>query len=391
MGGAADQRLEGAGGQSGGPGGAFGEHLEGPADGVQVAVDVESAPVAFALRRGVSVGVDEPGGAVVDPADGAQVDDLDLPAVVDDVLGLHVAVQQAPVVQVLQGAEDLAAVGDDVPELEAAGAEQPRQLLLGGEADPGQGPAADVLHHDVAGRFGVAGYLVLDVGDDADDVAVVQRGERAALLDGRPAGHGVAGVDQALEDDVQAGHPGVLGEVDPAVAADGEVAEHRVVPGDPVSGAQLRPERVLGPALGAEPVVGRGAAVVGDTDGAGAVVDAAAPAAGGGPGDGVGGLGGVRGGEVGQDQQSVAVQLSGGRGPRALRGPGPRASGPAGSGSGSGGVAVGSGARGRRKQVSQNPVTMMWPPRQSALAQALPLMPRAPRAAAGRAGTFSVS
>ncbi len=91
---------------------------------------------------------------------------------------------------------------------------------------------------------------------------------------------------------------------------------------------------------------------------------------------------------MGQDQQPVAVQLSGGRGPGPCAGRA-GASGPAGPVSG--GVAAGSGAGGRRKQVSQNPVTMMWPPRQSALAQALPLMPGAPRTAVGRAGTFSVS
>ena len=187
---------------------------------------------------------------VVDPAHAAEVDELDLVADLDEVVGLEVAVDEPEVVEVLERRQDLEDVGEGLvggDRVVAAGLAHP--LLEDGL----QRGAADVLHDDVAGV--VVGDEVVDL----DDVRVRDLGEEPLLGDRRGQRVGVAGVEQALEDDPAVRHVLVAGEVDPAEAAVGEAAGHLVLPGDEVAGLELGVEGERLAALGAE--AGRAARV----------------------------------------------------------------------------------------------------------------------------------
>lgn len=173
-----------------------------------------------------------------------QVDELDLVAAVDDVGGLHVAVQQTAPVQVVQRVEDLQAVGGHVlgpqraAERMAASARLPLDLL--------QGLPDDVLHHDVVDELAAARVGVPHEVPDADDVGVVELDQRFAFgVDQLPGTVGVR-VDQSLDRD-EVADPLVLGEVDPAQPAAGQG------PGDPVLVADqfvLAQRRLRGGLLG---------------------------------------------------------------------------------------------------------------------------------------------
>ena len=126
-----------------------GEHGQEPAHGVQVGAG--RRPVVLDLRRLVADRpVDRP--VVVDVADAAHVDELELLFGLDDVVRLEVAVDKAPVVQVAERGQDLQRVGERVRQRDRLAP------LAGVEPDLLERLAADVLHHDVARGLAVAGW-----------------------------------------------------------------------------------------------------------------------------------------------------------------------------------------------------------------------------------------
>ena len=196
------------------------------------------------LRRLVADGAVDGGLVVVEPAYAAEVDQLDGVADLDQVVGLEVAVDQAEIVQVLEGGQHLEDVGQRLVHRQrvvaATGLPHPvLQDVL--ERDP-----ADVLHHDVAGT--VVGDEVVDLHDQR----VLDLRQELLLDDGHREGVGVAGVEQTLQHHPPVGDVLVLGEVDPAETAVGEAARHLVLVRHQVTWLELRGEGELVAALGAE-------------------------------------------------------------------------------------------------------------------------------------------
>ena len=148
--------------------------------------------------------------------------------------------------QVAQGGQHLDRVRERVRHRHrAAGGPRVDQDLL-------ERLAADVLHHDVAGRLARPPVRVLDEVVDPHDVRVLDLGQELALGHGRGHRVRVAGVQQALEHHPAVADVVVPGQVDPAEPAVREAAEHLVLPGHQVAGLQLRAEREPGPAVPAE-------------------------------------------------------------------------------------------------------------------------------------------
>ena len=196
---------------------------------------------------------------VVDVAYAAEVDQLERVADLDQVVRLEVAVDEAEVVEVLEGRQDLEDVGQRLVDGQrvvgpAVGPHPLLEHLL-------ERPAADVLHDDVAG---------LAVGDevvDLDDQRVLDLREEALLGDGGRERVGVAGVEQALEHHPAVGDVLVAGQVDPAEAAVGQAAGDLVLPGDQVAGVQLGGEGELLAARRAEALGAPRTAVLAAPDG----------------------------------------------------------------------------------------------------------------------------
>jgi hypothetical protein len=196
---------------------------------------------------------------VVDPHDTAEVDEFDLVAGLDDVVGLEVAEDQAPVVQVTERGHDLDQVCEGLRRRQRGGLVAvglPAALEDGLEA-----LAADVLHDDVT-RTTVRHEIV-----DLDDVRVLDLGEEPLLRLCRGEGVGVTGVQQTLEDDPPVGDVLVDGQVDPAQAAMGQRADDLVLAADQVARLQFRREVELLPAVGAETRRAAGAFAAGPSDG----------------------------------------------------------------------------------------------------------------------------
>jgi hypothetical protein len=247
-----------------------GEHGQAPADRVEVGA--RRRAVGLDLRRLVpDRSVDR--AVAVDGPDAAHVDELDLLLELYDVVRLEVAVDEPAVVQVAERGQDLERVGErDLERHRAAGL-----LLAGLEPDLLQRLAADVLHHDVAGRLAVTPACVLHEVVDADDVRVLDLGEELPLGEGGGHRVRVPGVEQALEHHPAVADVAVLRQVNPAESAVGEAAEHQVLPGHQLTGDQLGTEGVGVAAVRAEPVRRAGPAVARLADGIAAV--AAEPAA----------------------------------------------------------------------------------------------------------------
>ena len=182
----------------------------------------------------------------VDAAHAAHVDELELLLGLDHVVRLEVAVHQPPVVQVPQRRQHLDRVRDRVRERHrAAVAPGVLQDLL-------ERLAAHVLHHDVPGRLPRPPVRVLHEVIDPHDIRVFHLGEELALGDRGGHGIGVAGIEQALEHHPAVADVVVPGQVDPAEPAEGEAAEHLVLPRHQVARLQLRAEREPGAAVAAE-------------------------------------------------------------------------------------------------------------------------------------------
>ena len=113
---------------------------------------------------------------------------------------------------------------------------------------------AHVLHHDVPGRLPRAAVRVLDEVIDPDDIRVLHLGQELALGDRDRHGVRVPRVQQALEHHPAVADVAVPGQVDPAEAAEGEAAEHLILPGHQFARLQLRAEREPGAAVPAEPL-----------------------------------------------------------------------------------------------------------------------------------------
>lgn len=153
--------------------------------------------------------------------------------------------------QVGEGFEDLAAVGDDVLDVED-------EVALPGRLDDGgQGPVADVLHHDVAAGDRAVGAAGADEVPDLDDAFVPDGDEAAALLGGLDGAAFRVPVQHSLHGD-EVFEVGVAGEVDPALAAVGDgpedavlVLEQRPVP------VEFGSVGVRGAASGAVALLGR--------------------------------------------------------------------------------------------------------------------------------------
>ena len=127
--------------------------------------------------------------------------------------------------------------------------------------------AAHVLHHDVPGRLPRPPVRMLHEVVDPHDIRVFHLGEELALGDRGGHGVGVAGVEQALEHHPAVADVVVPGQVDPAEPAEGEAAEHLVLPGHQVARLQLRAEREPGAAVAAETLGQPGPAVLAAPDG----------------------------------------------------------------------------------------------------------------------------
>lgn len=153
------------------------EFGQGHPDGVDVVGDGQRSAV---VRLGGRESGGDHGGRLGDaaPAHPAEVDDLDAVVPVDDIGRLHVPVQEFHAVQMGEGFEDLAAVGDDVFDVEDEGA------LPGRFDDRGERTVADVVHHDVAAGHGAVVAAGADEVPDADDAFVPDGDEAAALLVG---------------------------------------------------------------------------------------------------------------------------------------------------------------------------------------------------------------
>ena len=152
-------------------------------------------------------------------------------------------------------------VGERGQDLEHVG-----QRLLGGHrlarvAHRLERPAAEVLHDDV-GRGVVPGHHVVD----AHDARVHELGEEPLLRVGRGERGGVAGVQQALEDDPAVADLAVARQVHPAEAAVREGAEDLVLAGDEVARPQRRGERERVPHCGQNPSVRPGRSVAAPPD-----------------------------------------------------------------------------------------------------------------------------
>jgi hypothetical protein len=237
------------------------QHGERAPDRVEVGRDRRA--VLGDLRRLVADRAVDRAVQVVDPPHRAEVDELELLLHLDHVRRLEVAVEQAPVVQVAERAQDLQHVRDRVGEWQRLGvpglAQPPPQHVL-------ERLAADVLHHDVADEPPGRRVGVLHEVDDLDDVRVVDADEEAPLGLGGGERLGVHRVEQALEHHPPAVEVAVRGEVDPAEAAVREAALHLVLPGDEVALAQLRGEREPGAAVRAEPLGAAGPVAPGAAD-----------------------------------------------------------------------------------------------------------------------------
>jgi hypothetical protein len=127
--------------------------------------------------------------------------------------------------------------------------------------------AAHVLHHDVPGRLPRPPVRVLHEVIDPHDIRMFHLGEELAL--GHRGGHGigVAGIEQALEHHPAVADVVVPGQVDPAESAEGEAAEHLVLPRHQVTRLQLRAEREPGAAVAAETLGQAGPAILTAPDG----------------------------------------------------------------------------------------------------------------------------
>ena len=217
-------------------------------------------PVGPDLGRLVADGPVD-GLVAVDPAHAAHVDELELLLGLDDVVRLEVAVHQSVVVQVTQRGQHLDGVRDRVRQRHRA-AVAPRVLQ-----DLLERLAAHVLHHDVPGRLPRPPVRVLDEVVDADDVRVFHLGEELALGDRGRHGVRVPGVQQALKHHPAVADVAVAGQVDPAEPAEGEAAEHLVLPRHQITRLQLRAEREPGAAVAAEAFGQPGAPVPAAPDG----------------------------------------------------------------------------------------------------------------------------
>ena len=113
---------------------------------------------------------------------------------------------------------------------------------------------AHVLHHDVPGRLPRAAVRVLDEVIDPDDIRVLHLGQELALGDRDRHGVRVPRVQQALEHHPAVADVAVPGQVDPAEPAEGEAAEHLILPGHQFARLQLGAEREAGAAVPAEPL-----------------------------------------------------------------------------------------------------------------------------------------
>ena len=176
----------------------------------------------------------------------AEVDQLQPARGRDDVRRLEVAVQQADVVKVCDGREDLEDVFDRQLDRQRIGLVAvglpPRAELLA------EAPAVHPLHHDVAVT------VMFDEVVDLDDVGVLDLGEGLPL--GQCGGHGrrVAAVDQTLESHPAVVDPTVAGHVDPSEAAVVGGAGYLILAGDQLAPPQLGRERERMTTLAAEPL-----------------------------------------------------------------------------------------------------------------------------------------
>ena len=204
------------------------QHDQRAADGVDVRGD--GGADGRHLRRLVADRAVDRRLLVVDPADAAEVDQLDRVADLDQVVRLEVAVDQAQVVQVAEKAgrtSRMYASAWSTGSGSKPAVVGPHPVLQ----DLLQRGAADVLHHDVAGL--VVGDEVVDLHDQR----VLDLGQELPLDDGHRERVLVAGVQQTLEHHPAVGDVPVLGQVDPAEAAVGQAAGHLVLVGHQVARA----------------------------------------------------------------------------------------------------------------------------------------------------------
>ena len=121
--------------------------------------------------------------------------------------------------------------------------------------------SADVLHHDVPGRLPGTAVCVLDEVVDPDNVRVFHLGQELPFGDRRRHGVRVSGIQQAFQYHPAVADVAVPGQVDPAEPAEGEAAEHLVLPCHQIARLQLRAEREPGAAVAAEPLGQPGPAI----------------------------------------------------------------------------------------------------------------------------------
>jgi hypothetical protein len=114
--------------------------------------------------------------------------------------------------------------------------------------------AADVLHHDVPGRLARATVRLLDEVIYPNDIGVLHLSQELPLGHGGRHGIRVPGIQQPLQYHPAVADVAVARQVDPAEPAEGEAAEHLVLPGHQLAGRQLRGKREPGAAVPAEPL-----------------------------------------------------------------------------------------------------------------------------------------
>lgn len=216
------------------------------AEGVDVRLHSQATSFDLFVAHLERPSADDLASAVADPADGAQVDQLDpvgpfpVRARSDDhVLRLHVAVQQPAPVQVVERREDLQAADDHV--LDAQGFVQWGATFGGLALDVAQHEPVDVFHDDVLALFSGVQIVVFDKIEDADDVRVIHHRERSAFGGGQRR---VTRIDKSFEDNKVAVQVPVSRQIYPTEAAASEATHHLVLVRDQLTLVQAGPERI---------------------------------------------------------------------------------------------------------------------------------------------------